>query len=171
MAKSAGIDYGGGITNIDTKTGIRYGVISQNEVLQAWTARSEPYYGLPDDIECPKCKTTTSAENWGDDVECTQCGNIFEAELDDDDYAEPISFFLDDDEYKAECGEDGDIFITASPYYTVCEFCSPCAPGAGYIKNTRKDGVKAYCFGHDWFDDGKAPYPVYSVQIGKRVKP
>jgi rubredoxin len=164
-----GIDYGGGITNIDTKTGIRYGVICQNEVLQAWADSSEAYYGNPDDVECPKCGMCTSAENWGDSVECLKCGNVFEAELGD--FAEPISFFLDDGELIAECFEDGDIFITASPYYTTCEFCSPCAPGAGYVINTRKDGVKAYCFGHDWFDNGKAPYPVYSVQTGKRVKP
>lgn len=37
-----GIDYGLGKTNIDTKTGIRYGVISQHSILQAWADSSEP---------------------------------------------------------------------------------------------------------------------------------
>jgi hypothetical protein len=32
----------------------------------------------------------------------------------------------------------------------------------------RDHGVpKAYCLGHDWFDDGRAPYPVYSVETGE----
>lgn len=135
--KSAGFDYGMGGSNIDLETGIRYGVISQNEVLQVWADSSEPYYG---DIE----------------------------ENDDDDFMdiEPLSFFVDDGEYKAECGDDGDIFITKSPYYTYCAFCSPCAPGAGYLMDIRdrETGIKAYCFGHDWFDEGKAPYTVFSVK-------
>jgi len=72
------------------------------------------------------------------------------------------------------CGEeiediDTDIFITKSPYYTLCNFCSPCAPGAGYIMEQNKNGVKAYCFGHDWFDDGKAPYKVYNVKTDKEA--
>lgn len=28
---------------------------------------------------------------------------------------------------------------------------------------------RAYCFGHDWFEDGVAPYPVYSVETGELV--
>jgi hypothetical protein len=32
---SAGIDYGMGQTNVNHETGIRYGVISQNSVMQA----------------------------------------------------------------------------------------------------------------------------------------
>lgn len=85
---------------------------------------------------------------------------------------EAQAFEYDKGGYKVfQSGDDCDIFITESPYYTTCQFCSPCAPGAGYIMNTVKDGVKAYCFGHDWFENGKAPYPVYDVKTGKRVKP
>jgi hypothetical protein len=135
MESNAGIDYGRGLTNIDTETGIRYGVISQNEVLQAWADSSEPDY-------------------W--DVE--------------DEFAEPLSYTLDDGEYKAICGDDGDIFIIKSPFYTLCRFCSPCAPGAGYLMNPDDDGIKAYCFGRDWFDDEQAPYKVFSVETGKEVK-
>ena len=90
-----------------------------------------------------------------------------EKEIDED--AEPLSFSFEGDGYLAECGDDGDIFITKSPFYTLCAFCSPCAPGAGYLMDSRKDGVKAYCFGHDWFEDGKAPYPVYDVKTGRIV--
>jgi hypothetical protein len=132
-----GIDYGLGITNIDVETEIRYGVISQNEVLQAWCDSSEPYYGESEDGE----------------------------ELPED--AEPLSFEYDGDGYQASCGDDGDIFIIKSPFYTLCAFCSPCAPGAGYIMSTREKGIKAYCFGHDWFDGNKAPYPVFSVETNQ----
>ncbi len=164
-----GIDYGNGLTNIDTKTGIRYGVIHQHNVLQAWCDSSEPYYGKPDCAVCPECGEEQSAPvdaEWGDTLECEACNESFEIELPD--CSEPISHFIDDNEYKAECGDSCDIFITKSPYYTLCEFCSPCAPGAGYIMNS--GDVKAYCFGHDWFEDGKAPYPVYSVKTGELVE-
>lgn len=134
-----GIDYGRGITNIDAKTGIRFGVIHQNNVLQAWADSSEPYYG---------------ELNEGEEL---------------DDFAEPLSFVYDGDGYTAESDDYGDIFITKSPYYTTCAFCSPCAPGAGDVMATREDGIKTYCFDHDWFEGGKAPYPVYSVKTGKEV--
>lgn len=136
---SLGIDWGGGVTNIDVKTGIRYGVINQKEVLQAWCDSSEP-----------------------DFAECR--------EDEENDCLEPLSYSLDDGEYKATCGEDGDIFIIKSPYYTRCNYCSPCAPGAGWLMSPDKLGIKAYCFGHDWFDSGVAPYPVYSVKNNKEVK-
>lgn len=134
----SGIDYGSGLANIDHKTGIRYGVIHQGEVIQSWADSSTPVY--------PDC----------------DCEDFCECEM--------LCFEYDDDGYKAsQSGDDCDIFIVESPYYTTCQFCSPCAPGAGYIMNTVKDGVKAYCFGHEWFENGKAPYPVYDVKTGKKV--
>ena len=136
----AGIDYGRGMSNIDHETGIRYGVINQNKVLQAWADSSEPDYGMPEENELPED-------------------------------AEPLGFYLDDGKYEAHCGDDGDIFITKSPFFTFCKFCSPCAPGAGYLQNPIEGGVKAYCFGNDWFEDNRMPYPLYSVLTGKKIKP
>ena len=141
----AGIDYGLGKSNIDIETGVRYGVINQRHVLQAWADNSEPYYG-------------DEPEN----------------EEDDDGYdcAEPISHFYSKDGFAAECSsDDGDIFVTKSPFYTHAQFCSPCAPGAGYLTNPCKTGPKCYCFGHDWFEDGKAPYSVFRVDDGTFVYP
>lgn len=192
---SNGIDYGGGITNIDTATGIRYGVIPQGDVLQAWADSSKPYYGDP---HCPKCgneaievgsKADTGKDENGNDLErasdrdddgyecargacgdyaCDKCEYLFDSEeaFGDD----PLSYFLDDGEYEAECG-DGDIFITKSPYYTRAKFCSPCAPGACYLRNPSDGGEKAFCFGHDFFEDGVAPYPVYRVSDDSLVGP
>ena len=103
--------------------------------------------------------------------------NIMDGTIDSDDVGvkslwsddvwgdEPLSHFLDDGEYKAEqCGDDVDIFIFKSPYYTRAQFCSPCAPGAGYLRSPCENGPKTYCFGPDWFDDYRpCPYPVYRV--------
>ncbi len=180
-------DYGLGQTNIDKKNGIRYGVISQHEVLQAWADSSEAYYGDP---HCPGCGN--DAIESGDDEEgiltdregykvsrgacgdfaCDRCKIRFDA---DEAYGdEPISHFIDDEEYSAECGDSGDIFITKSPYYTFAPFCSPCAPGAGYLADAGKhddsSGMKTYCFGRDWFDDEKCPYKYFDVKTGEEVK-
>jgi hypothetical protein len=146
-----GIDYGRGQTNIDTSTGIRYGVISQHEVLQAWADSSEGVYP-----ECPD-----HGADCPDDCDYNN------------DISDPIGFEYNDDGYEASCGDDGDIFITKSPYFTYAQFCSPCAPGAGYLMNPVEPDPdnKCYCFGHDWFEGGKAPYPVYSVKTGKLVEP
>ena len=121
--------------NMNQKTGVRYGVIHQNHVLQAWCDSSEPDY--------PEC----------------DCGDFCECE--------PYGFIYNSDGYKCSSDEYGDIFILESPYYTLSELCSPCAPNAGYIINS--GDYKAYCFGHDWFEDGKAPYPVYSVETNELI--
>ena len=159
-----GIDYSLGKSNFDPETSIHYGVIPQNEVLQAWADSSEPYYTL----FCPVCDTVLSASYF-----CPQCRKEIDSEdLEEQfEFAEPTSFFIDDKEYQAESDDSGDIFISKSPFYTTCQYCSPCAPGAGYITNTVEDGVKTYCFGHDWFEDKKAPYPVYSVETDQLIEP
>jgi ribosomal protein L37AE/L43A len=169
-----GIDYGMGDTNINKATGIRYGVIHQHEVLQAWCDYSESDYGPP---TCAKCGNEVSDEDEpdqdenGHDFHCKNCEHSFNSQ---DAYGdEPLGHYLDDGEYKASQSacDTGDIFVLSSPYYTLCSFCSPCAPGAGYFMDFCDDGVKTYCFGHDWFEDGKAPYPVYSVATNEEVLP
>lgn len=170
-----GIDYGLGKTNIDHETGIRFGVISQNSgVLQAWADSSEPHYGL---VECPQCKLEVEP-----DFYCSNC----EAELDDYSMLEPLSFYYEEEGYSCEAGDDGDIFVLKSPYYTYAQFCPPCAPGAVHLENPidapprgKTVGIgymppkgksnRGYCFGHDWFEGEKAPYKVYSVKTGKEI--
>lgn len=170
----AGIDYGRGLTNVDHETGIRYGVISVNEVCQAWADSSESDYGDP---SCPGCGgdvvdscSAHAPENAEKDWYCSDCelstysDNAFPDS--------PLAFKLDDGEYQAtQSGDDHDIFVLKSPYFTRAQFCSPCAPGACYLLSPDEDGEKAYCFGHDFFEDGKAPYPVFRVDTGERVIP
>lgn len=150
---NAGIDYGMGTTNVDVKTGIRYGVISQHDVSQAWCDSSEPVY--------PEVET-----QYDDD------GN----EIEPDDYCdecEPIGYEYSGDGYQLMDCLDSDIMILQSPFYTFARFCSPCVPGAGNLNDAGDEshGVMTYCLGHDWFEDQKAPYPVYSVETGKEVLP
>lgn len=185
QTNNIGTDYGMGQTNIDTETGIRFGVISQNEVLQAWADSSEADYGDP---TCPKCGNEATAiddvrvpvlddspnlepltdwEDNGRDHACLNCRYSFDS---DEAYRdEPNGFTYDADGIVAQSGSDGDIFILKSPYYTRAQFCSPCAPGAAYLMNPCDDGPKAYCFDASWFDDGKAPYPVYRVSDNSEV--
>jgi hypothetical protein len=167
-----GIDYGMGMSNIDRDADIRYGVIPHHAVGSAWYESAEGFYGSP---ACPNCGgdaveyDESKHESYDDyrrtidrDYACQRCEHYMGSEYAYGD--EPQSHFVDDEEITAEQGYDSpDIFITKSIYYTRAQFCSPCAPGACYLKNPCDDGAKAYCFGPDWFEEGKCPYPVYRV--------
>jgi len=153
---STGIDYGNGQTNIDKKNGIRYGVIPAQDLGQSWYDDSESDYGDP---HCPHCGEELNTDNLED---CPHCGE----EIDDADcYGEsPLSWFVKTDKLTAtQSGDDYDIFVISSEFYTRAPFCSPCAPGACYLRDADPMGELCYCFGHEWFDHGKAPYPVYRV--------
>jgi len=167
-----GIDYGMGITNRDAN--FHYGVISQHEVLQSWADSSEAIY--PDPETCETCEGTGNApfaidaNGRNNDGElCPDCngeGTII------DENSEPMRFEYTVDGYQCfQSSDDSDIFITKSPYFTYCKYCSPCAPGAGDIMASNPAGIMTYCFGHDWFEDGKAPYPVYDCTNGLPVLP
>lgn len=184
----AGIDYGLGQSNRNKQTGIRFGVIPANDVGQAWFDGAEASYGEP---HCPHCgneaidyhkaKETLNddIDSWPsephecDDFACLSCKRLFGSESA---FPEsPLAFSINEGGYKAaQGGDEPDIFILLSPFYTFAQFCSPCAPGACYLRNPlsgQPDNNKCYCFGHDWFEDGKAPYPVYSVETGQPVEP
>jgi len=189
MATNPGIDYGMGKVNIDHETGIRYGVVNQGEVLQAWADSSEAEY---DNDHCPEC---------GHDLRTRKNGNLFCPgckEFDPEtsfDMQEAEAFTYDKDGYICtQSADDPDIFIIKSPYFTYAQFCSPCAPGAGYLMSPftmskempiddslplggyaahaiASGFPKVYCFDHSFFDNGKAPYPVFSVETGELVNP
>jgi len=201
----AGIDYGAlAGSNRDEKTGIHYGVIPANDIGESWFEASESNYGEP---HCPECGNAVVGidheevpdfsepqsvsddgteesvwENEGSDYACLSCHKTLDGE---DCYGEePISFYLNDGEYDAEqTYDDYDVFITSSPFYTRAQFCSPCAPGAGYLRNPCPTGPKTYCFDPSWFYpnaeeevtgtyDGRktaCPYPVYRVDTDECV--
>lgn len=169
-------DYGNGKTNIDLKTGIRFGVISPHEVGEWWYENAKPYYGTPNEVNCPKCghDCTEEKQEYGDTLECEECGRNFEIEWPE---CDPISFSLCRGGYEASQTAERDIFVTKSPYYAYGPFCSPCAPGAVSLvpvnkgKYDHRTGEIAFCFGHEAFLGGKAPYRVYDADTFKEVLP
>jgi hypothetical protein len=127
----------------------------------------------------------------GLDYACLRCARSFEGE--DAFGEEPLAFNLDDGEYVAtQGGDDCDVFVIKSPYYTYGPFCSPCAPGAVYLRDGTSspdfvvgekygleamDGAPAYCFAPNWFpnwdkgevtgeydgEETSCPYAVFRV--------
>lgn len=175
MAKTeyAGLDYSTGVENRDPETGIHYGVISMNSINLDCTNDFESDYGDP---HCPKCgnKVLESSHSdlfpqeedepdWfdGQDYVCLDCKECFYSDEVTPD--EAIGWHYESDGYKLCDCLDNDIFVLASPYYTFAQFCSPCVPGAGNLDSPCDSGPKSFCLGHDWFDDGKAPYRVFRV--------
>ena len=173
----AGIDYGMGTTNRDPETGMRYGVISQHSVSQAWCDCAEADYGAP---TCPKCGSGAVSyedkheplEQFGHgcaDYTCESCEITFDAS---DAYGdEPIGWNYSEDGYDLTDCLDSDIFVLKSHYFTKARYCSPCVPGACSLDSPDEDGAECFCLGHDWFEDGRAPYPVYSVETRQIVEP
>lgn len=182
--RDAGIDYGLGRTNIDHATGIRYGVISSHAISQAWYDSADADYGKP---ACPECGAdvgessdvpeAVQAEGWfsGKDYACLSCKECYWSDSVYSD--EALGYSYNDDEYSAENCLQSDVILTRSPYYTFGPFCSPCVPGGVSLPDSadkvydESNGVKAYCFGPDWFDDGKAPYKVYRVADDSEIVP
>ncbi len=177
-----GIDYGSGTTNVNHATGIRYGVISQHTVGQAWYDDAEPDYGKP---TCPKCEAQNISPltELTDDIDasgfeqyrhgcadyvCEHCEHTLDSQ--DCFGDEPQGWNYSGEGYELTDCLDSNIFVLASPYYTFAQFCSPCVPGAGDLDSPMDDGAKTYCLGHEWFEDGKAPYPVYSVKTDKLIE-
>jgi hypothetical protein len=156
-----GIDYGNGLTNLNPKTKIRFGVIHQNHV-PFFHEEATPYYdGI--ELECGECNHDYVIKD--NDSDCPECG----ANTNDD--VDPLAWAIDSEEIKAECSQDDvDIFVFESQYYTYAQFCSPCAPGACYLTSPLdfKNENNKTCFGPTWFE-GKPPYPIYEVSTGRRV--
>ena len=175
-----GIDYGMGTTNVDRESHIRFGVIPMHTLHEwAWENLEEDY----GDPTCPKCGGEAVEWNGGDEHDSYEeyrnyacdyaCESCRLALTGDDVYSEhPLNWTLNDGTYEGIVHhDDGDLFVTKSPYYTFCSFCSPCAPGAGYLLNSCPEGPKVYCLGHEWFTDDKAPYPVYRVEDNSLLQP
>lgn len=178
--KYKGIDYSSGRSNVD-KNGNHHGVISQHSVMPEAMDDVTYTYGQPEPSECPECGVENKVAEWGDTAEC-QCGHAYEVELPDG--AEPTGWHYKKEGYVLCDCLDSDIFVLESPYYTYAQFCSPCVPGAGNLDSPFDGPVdgwadaaveagfpKTLCLGHDWFEGGTAPYPVFSVETNQPVLP
>lgn len=186
MAKTnyAGIDYGMGQANIDTETGIRYGLISQN-LVSDWAL--EFFWSIGDDLDYQEFRQQVideirsaierAIQDYTHDasrsVERIDCEEIFDG-LEIEYESESNNLELEDEDGKYQLS-GGNVWVFRSKYYTHAQFCSPCMPGAGNLDCPCPDGPKTYCVGPDWFDaddqpDGRhCPYPVYLVETGECI--
>jgi len=182
----ARIDYAGlnSSVNRDEKTGIRYGVISMHSINPE--ALNDIYANGRDlnwenYIAEAKARLRSALSDYFSDTKysgCTDSPLDAAAESAFDVVSDGISEQYEGDgsnvlyvegNLSVQSCLDSDFMIDNSPFFTFAQFCSPCVPGAcnldSPIDNSRNsvDSIKCFCLGHDWFDDGKAPYPVYSV--------
>ncbi len=160
------IDWGRGTVNV-AENGFRFGIIPHHAVGASWYEESQGVYPQG----CPKCGSADFEENEDGELCCQDCEYTGEA---DEFWAEEArSFNYSDQEYLiTQDAESPDIWVMKSPYYTVTEFCSPCAPGAGYLMDSHDEGpCEALCLGHEWFEEGQAPYRVFSVETREEVFP
>lgn len=176
MANS-GIDYGRGQTNIDTDTGIRYGVISSNSLAShAWNEITSDGTDLDydDAIDNLKSELSAAIKSVLTDYSCSfDSEGIAESIIDDLDLniestGNCTRYQYSQNGLTFNVCSDGDIFVTESPFYALCSFCSPCAPGAGHLAT--EGSIRTYCLGPDWFDsDHPMPYQCFSVADNSRV--
>jgi len=148
------IDYGrypmknGSLPNRDPDTGIRYGIVSLND-LNEWALDSfEPLYAC----RCPECGTDFDPDNEPNET-CPICGFIAS---DDDEWwsDEPDALVFEEDGYSLLLDEYNDVWVFRSPYTTsIWSHCSPCAPGAAHLSGDEDHGNDlAYCLGDEWYD-------------------
>lgn len=161
-----GIDYSLGKSNRNRATGIHYGVISQHSISGDALNDIEPVY--PDPV-CPNCGGQVTDAIESKDFHCAKCSKDFWS--DQCIGEEVIGLKYEKDGYKIMECLNNDLFILNSPFYTSAQFCSPCVPGAGNLDSPCESGPKSYALGHNWFESGVAPYPVYSVASGELVQP
>lgn len=185
----AGIDYSGHTgVNRDSETGIRYGVISQHSIQP--DAMSD-IWDKSEDLSHKEAVATLKGE-----LERTVSNYIRKADL-----AEIVdelwavvedkfnNGYEDGGEHDWRHESDGmilinclqsDVMVLKSKFFTYAQFCSPCVLGACNLDSplsveplTEKvrESNRCYCLGHDYFDNGIAPYPVYFVETGELVMP
>jgi hypothetical protein len=158
------------LVNVDLKTGIHYGVIHNNRLGEfAW----DDIVANGTDLDYAEAIDSITTE-LRDAIKSVLSDYVatFDADAIAADIIADLDFTVESSDcaryhYESESeeftvGSDGDIFVTRSKYYTLCGFCSPCAPNAGYLES--RGDVKAYCLGPDWFDENNPmPYEAFIV--------
>lgn len=176
----AGLNYAGHSgANQDKATGIHYGVIPSNSL--------SPF--ALDDIYSNG--TDLNYESWKEEVKTSVQSSVesaldsfmlssqarrlaeaaTEAVMDSDWLGEGYesngesSYLYEDGDLKIQLCSDGDIFVIKSPFVCNAQYCSPCAPGAGYLPNPCDSGPVCYCLPEDWFDsENPCPYSPRPVE-------
>lgn len=185
-----GIDYGRGLSNIDRETGIRFGIVSANEMGEGFWDDVESEY----DPSCPKCGGDLTEDQVSDldanakpheskyikgyfkhMAPCPHCEELIS--VDDITPEEPSRNVIKSDGIEGFVDSHNDVWITKSPFYTYGTFCSPCAPGACSIGTKYNDSdtdlPRAYCLPYSWYDERTPikPGTVFRVKDDSVVQP
>mgnify|MGYP006921356216 CR=1 FL=1 len=163
----SGIDYGMGMTNIDHKTGIRYGVIQLNHLAGE---SFEEIISNGDNLDYMEWKQEKIDAIKQAIAGCFE-GEISIEEIDGEAILDSLEieypespgdcprYRYEQEGYILETDFSGDVFVIKSPYVASRGFCSPCAPGACHLKT--KGEILCYCLGEDWFDEfNPCPYEI-----------
>jgi len=157
--------------NMNVETGIHYGVIPKNDLFNF----AEEFFDHAEDMSLKEgfeniIDTINSLKDQLSDTAIKDILEIAEQDFGENFEDECSLMRYERNGFIIEVpNDDCDLFIIKSPYFTHAPFCSPCAPGACYIKNGVKEGeepkgAKAYCLPEDWFEKGKCPYKYWEVK-------
>ncbi len=138
-------------TNINPKTGIRYGVALLNSLAE-WVF-DEFFYGGTD-LTYQAAKQ--DAEQSGEYLD-TQ-GDFDEDAFNDGYQAEESEYELETDGMKlglSYLGGAANVWVFESPHLVDCATCSPCCPNAGDLGTNRVEGSTTYSLPSDWFDSAE----------------
>lgn len=129
-------------TNCNSKTGIPFGIVSQNnidcEILEEFSSSTE---------YCPNCASEMPHDREHELV-CPICDHIFQH---GDQYPEDVPQYYEKNGIQA-IWQNGDVWFLESPYLWEGNWASPCAPGAVTIPGAA--GVQAYGPPPDWMEEG-----------------
>lgn len=143
------------MSNINSETNIRYGVISSNTINQfvfqdIFDLVYDQFYQECLDLAIEE-EGLSNPEN-DDDYENL---DIFEQDFADNFSPDEIfgDFELDGIKGHLSClGGSYIIFICESPYITKARLCSPCAPNAGNLDEKDLEGFDCYDCPADWYE-------------------
>lgn len=143
------------IPNIDTKTGIHYGVISYNSIMPE---ALDDIYTQGENLSYNEALEEARKEH----VLCGKDEDFDEQSFADDYQEENDCYLYEKDGYILQTSSLG-LYVIKSPFITYCAPCSPCCPNAGDLDHAGHDEVlKTYCLGKDWFE-GEAPYIIEKI--------
>lgn len=150
--------------NIDTLTGIHYGVISPHSVMpealeDIYTHGKNLNYEVY--LEQVKFELKGALKDYLSDRRLDYAVegafDAIEQDLADDYQSENDAYRYEQDGYILETSELG-IYVIKSPYVTNAAHCSPCCPNAGDLD--KEGSIRSYCLGSEWFEDGETPYKI-----------
>ncbi|MDD4352700.1 MAG: hypothetical protein PHU71_07050, partial [Candidatus Gracilibacteria bacterium] len=156
---------------MDLNTGIRYGVIPKNDLFNC----AEEFFENAEDMSyqsaCEEIKNAINSLNLSDGA-ISDILEIAEQDFNDNWDSENSLMRYEKDGFIIESSNDDcDLFVVKSPFFTLAPLCSPCAPGACYLRDGIKEcdtengevkagsvGLETYCLPEEWFEEGKCTY-------------